>query len=58
MLNLNNQNKQHRRKHTAILQEMTTWGSYIFATYPTVTKNHIKVFGYINTYTFIKYRTE
>ena len=37
MLNLLNQNKQHARKHTAILQVMTTWRSYIFATYPKVT---------------------
>ena len=34
MLNLLNQNKQHARKHTAILQVMTTWRSYIFVTYP------------------------
>ena len=33
MLNLVNQNKQHARKHTAILQVMTTWRSYNFATY-------------------------
>ena len=37
MLNLVNQNKQHARKDTAILQVMTTWGSYIFATYAKVT---------------------
>ena len=55
MLNLVNQNKQHARKHTLILQVMTTWRSYIFATYPKVTWYHINLFGYINTYTFIKY---
>ena len=58
MLSLVNQNKQHSRKHTAILQVMTTWGSYIFAPYPKVTSNQINLFGYINTYTFIKYTRE
>ena len=37
MLNLVNQNKQRARKHIAISQVMTTWRSYIFATYPKVT---------------------
>ena len=57
MLNLVNQNKQHA-KHIAILQVMTKWRSYIFATYPKVTWYQINLFGYINTYTFIKYTTE
>ena len=57
MLNLVNQNKQHA-KHTAIVQVMTKWRSYIFATYPKVTWYQINLFGYINTYTFIKYTTE
>ena len=48
MLNLVNQNKQHARKHTAILHVMTTWKSYIFATYPKVTWYQINPFGYIN----------
>ena len=58
MLNLVNQNKQHARKHTAILQVMNMWRNYIFATYPKVTWYQINLFGYINTYTFIKYTTE
>ena len=58
MLNLVNQNKQHAKKHTAILQIMTTWRSCIFATYPKVTCYHINLFGYINTYAFIKYIRE
>ena len=33
MLSLVNQNN-HAKKHTAVLQVMTTWRSYIFATYP------------------------
>ena len=37
MLNLVNQNKQHARKRTAILQVMTKWKTFIFATYPKVT---------------------
>ena len=37
MLNLVNQNKKHAKRHTAILQVMTMWRSYIFATYPKVT---------------------
>ena len=37
MLSLVNQNRQNARKHTAILQVMTTSRSYIFATYPKVT---------------------
>ena len=37
MLNSVNQNKQQARKHTAILQVMTTSRSYIFATYAKVT---------------------
>ena len=37
ILNLVNQNKEQARKHTAILQVMTTSKSYIFATYPKVT---------------------
>ena len=55
MLNLVNQNKQHARRDTAILQVMTRWRSYIFATYPKVTWYRINFFGYINTYNFIKY---
>ena len=55
MLNLVNLKKQHARKHAAILQVMTTWRSYIFISYPKVTYN-INLFGYINTYTFIKYK--
>ena len=58
MQSLLNQNKQHERKHTAILQVMTTLRSYIFATYPKVTWYHMNLFGYINTYTFLKYTTE
>ena len=54
MLNLVNQNKQHARKHTLILQVMTRRRSYIFATYPKVIWYHINLFGYSNTYTFIK----
>ena len=54
MLNLVNQNKEQARKHTAILQVMTTSKSYIFATYPKVTWYHLNLFGYINTYAFIK----
>ena len=57
MLNLVNQNKQHARKHTAILQDLITWRSYVFATHPKVTWHHIKD-RYINTYTFIKYIKE
>ena len=41
MVSLVNQNKQHARKHTAILQVMTTWRSYIFAPYPRVIWYHI-----------------
>ena len=37
MLNLVNQNKQYPKKQIAILQVMTTWRSYIFATYQKVT---------------------
>ena len=37
MLNLVNQSKQHAWKHTVILQVMTMWRNYIFATYPKVT---------------------
>ena len=48
MLNLVNQNKQHARNHTAILQVTTTWRNYIFATYPKVTWYHINLFGYIS----------
>ena len=55
MVSLVNQNKQHARKHAAILQVMTTWRSYIFATYPKATWYRVNLFGYINTYTFIKY---
>ena len=55
MLSLVDQIEQHARKHTAILQVLTTWRSYIFAKYPKVTWYHINLFGYINTYTFIKY---
>ena len=58
MLNLVNQNKQHARKRTAILQVMTMWKIFIFATYPKVTQYHINLFGYINTYTFTKYTRE
>ena len=58
MLSLVNQNKQHARKHIAILQVMTTWRSYIFASYPKITSYQINLFGYINTYTFIKYTRE
>ena len=58
MLSLVDQNKQHARNHTAILQVMTTWRSYIFATYPKVTWYDIIFFGYINSYTFIKYARE
>ena len=58
MLNLVNQNKQHPRKHTAILKVKTTWRSYVFAIYPKVTWYHMNLFGYINTYTFIKYTRE
>ena len=56
MLNLVNQNKQHIKKHTEILQLMTTQGSYIFATGRKVTWYHVNLFGYINT--FIKYTRE
>ena len=49
MLSLVNQNRQHARKHTAILQVMTTSRSYIFATYPKVTWYQINLVGYINT---------
>ena len=56
MLNLIDQHKQHARKHTANIQVMTTWRSYIFATYPKVTEYQINLFGYINTYTVIKYK--
>ena len=58
MLSLVDQNKQDATNHTAILQVMTTWRSYIFATYPKVTWYDIIFFGYINTYTFIKYARE
>ena len=58
MLNLVNQNKQQARKYTAILQVMTTWRSYIFATNPKVRWHHINLFGYLNTYAFIKYTRE
>ena len=58
MLNLVNQNKQNARKNTAILQVMTKWRSYIFVTYLKVTWYHINLFGYINTYAFIKYTRE
>ena len=58
MLSLVNQNKQHARKHTAILQVMTTWRSYISAPYPKITSYQIKLSGYINTYSFIKYTRE
>ena len=37
MLNSVNQNREHARKHTAILQVMITWRNYINATYPKVT---------------------
>ena len=53
MLALVNQGKQHARKHTAILQVMTTSRSYIFTTW-----YHINLFEYINIYTFIKYTRE
>ena len=36
MLSLVNQNKQHAKKHTAIIQAMTTSRNYIFATYSKV----------------------
>ena len=49
MLSLVNQNKLQARKHTAILQVMTKWRSYIFATYLKVTWYPIYLFGYINT---------
>ena len=58
ILNLLNQNKQHARKQSTILQAMTKWRSYIFATYSRVTWCHINLFGYINTYTFVKYTRE
>ena len=58
MLSLVNQNKQHPRKNTAILQVMTAWRSYIFATYLKVTWYHRNLCGYINAYTFIKYTRE
>ena len=45
MLNLVNQNKQHVRKHAAILQVMTTWRTYISDLYPKVTSYHINFFG-------------
>ena len=54
MINLDNQNEHHARKHNAVLQVMATWRSYIFATYPNVAQHHINLFGYINTYTFNK----
>ena len=54
MLSLVNQNN-HAKKHTAVLQVMTTWRSYIFATYPWVTWYYINLCGYISTYTFITY---
>ena len=47
MLSLVNQNKQHATKHTAILDVMPTWRSYIFATYPKVTWHHINLLTYI-----------
>ena len=55
MINFVNQNKYHARKHTAILQVITTWRRYIFATYPKVAQHHINLFGYIYTYTFMKH---
>ena len=58
MLSLVNQNNQHAKKHTVILQVTTTGRSSIFATYPKVTRYHINLSGYINTYTFIKYIRE
>ena len=58
MLNLVSQYKHHARKHTAILQVMTTWRSYIFATFPKVAHYHINPFGYIHTYTFMEYTRE
>ena len=51
MLNLVNQNKQHVIRHIVILQVMTTWRSYIFATYPKHIKN-----GVSNSY-FVKIKT-
>ena len=47
MLSLVNQNEQHATKHTAVLEVMTTWRSYIFATYSKVTWYHINLFRYI-----------
>ena len=55
MLNLVNQNKHHTRKHPAILQVMTTWRSYIFATYPKVIY-HINLFGYQYLYFYKIYK--
>ena len=52
------QNKQHAMKSTAILQVMPTWRGYIFATYTKVIWYHINIFGYINTYLFIKHTRE
>ena len=58
MINLVNQNKHDAKRHTAILQVMTTWKSYIFVTYPKVEQHHINFFGYIITYTFMECKRE
>ena len=54
LLNLVSQNKHHAKKCTAILQVMARWRSYIFATYSKIAQYHINLFGYINTYTFMR----